>query len=123
MMSHLSALLDIAAPDPMPSLAEFIGVVLVGLQPVRDAALPLASMSQLLHFFRLHDEAHRGRGAGIDDDDPPVADEAVERVAERDRVALRQRLDLNAFVDVGAVVIGEQVDASRVPSRSASRCR
>src|SRR5262249_9311230 len=79
---------DITAPDPVPCLAEFICVVLFRLEPERDALLLLASMSTLPHFVRLHDEANRSGSASIGNDDPPVTHEFIERVTQRDRVAL-----------------------------------
>jgi len=78
----------VAAPDPTPSLAEFICVVLIGLEPVRNATFFLASVCKLLHFFRLHDEAHRTGCARIGNNDPPITHKLIERVAERDGVAL-----------------------------------
>jgi hypothetical protein len=105
---------DIAAPDPVPSLAEFIGVASIGLEPVRDAPLLLAPVGQPTNLCRLHDETNRGRSAGIDDDDPPVADKSVDRASERDWIALRKRLDLDVLVDVCADVLGEPVNAPRV---------
>jgi hypothetical protein len=94
--------------------AEFIGVESIGLEPVRDATLLLAPVGQPTNLGRLHDETNRGRSAGIDDDDPPVADKSVDRASERDWIALRKRLDLDVLVDVCADVLGEPVNAPRV---------
>src|SRR5260370_35563550 len=74
---------NIAAPDPIPSLAELIYVVLFRLKPIRNALLFLASVSKLLHFLRLHDEAHRVGRAGIGNDNPPVTNRSIKRSAER----------------------------------------
>jgi hypothetical protein len=44
----------------------------------RYATLLLAPVGQPTNLGRLHDETNRGRSAGIDDDDPPVADKSVD---------------------------------------------
>jgi hypothetical protein len=41
-------------------------------------------VSKFLHFFRLHDEAHRIGSAGIGNDNPSITNKSIKRSAERD---------------------------------------
>ena len=83
-------------PDPIPFLAEFICLVLLGREPIRPRFI-LVSNSTLADFIRCHDEAFWRIGCDPVNDDPPVSQQMVHTFdAKRNGAVLRKRLDLNA---------------------------
>src|SRR6516164_6540424 len=107
-------LANVAVSNPVPSLTEFLSVVLFWLKPVRNLPVLLTTMGQAHDFIRFHNKTHR-LGCSLGHYDPPIPHQSIDGSAERNGVTLRKRLDLKAKEMVGVRVICEKVHTSSVP--------